>query len=250
MAKLNVTAKAERMLKFLLGLRSQRAFDLMRTRGMTPEDLAEGWALLLALGKVRLSTVAVEPADSSTVLALDAFENLWFPIVQATLARRYPGVGDKLFLNLTQTEGAAVVMSVGTFIERLDAVAAGSDGYGEEGKAARVVLAKRGLTDEIVDAARNLLATLRTPEAAPPPPSPEQVREETDKAESEMWGWYLEWSAIARSTVKSRRLLRELGFLASSGGGASEDEEPDVEHGGAPGPAPAPGEPGAPPAGG
>ena len=45
-----------------------------------------------------------------------------------------------------------------------------------------------------------------------------------------MWDWYLEWSQIARIAIKSRPLLRLLGFL-KTGRGSSEEPalpgEPD-----------------------
>ncbi len=37
--------------------------------------------------------------------------------------------------------------------------------------------------------------------------------EAREAATAEMWSWYLEWSQIARTVIKNRRLLRSLGFL-------------------------------------
>jgi len=46
-----------------------------------------------------------------------------------------------------------------------------------------------------------------------------------DKAERELWAWYLEWSTIARNAIKQRSLLKKLGFLQDNGRGAGDDDE-------------------------
>ncbi len=46
-----------------------------------------------------------------------------------------------------------------------------------------------------------------------------------DKAERELWAWYLEWSAIARNAIKQRSLLKKLGFLQDDGHGPNENDE-------------------------
>jgi hypothetical protein len=66
-----------------------------------------------------------------------------------------------------------------------------------------------------------------------------------------LWGWYLEWSAIARVAVRDRRLLRALGFLNTTRLGADVDEIDPLELDADPGetaaeralPEPAPAEP-------
>lgn len=85
-------------------------------------------------------------------------------------------------------------------------------GLGEEGRAARALLAKRGLTDAVVARARELLEQLRTPEEAPAVDVEALDREVRAKAEHAMWQWYLEWSGIARIAIRDRRALRALGF--------------------------------------
>jgi hypothetical protein len=58
-------------------------------------------------------------------------------------------------------------------------------------------------------------------------------REDLERAENDLWDWYLEWSQIARTTITGRQLLRTLGFLtmtsSSSGKDDVDDEEPVVE---------------------
>jgi hypothetical protein len=140
------------------------------------------------------------------------------------LQRHYPRVADQLFLNLSQTEGAEVVVSVGTFIERMAQMAEGAEPYGPEGPEARALLARRGLTAERVaeaEAQLDQLGTIR--EQLQPQPT----AEEQEQAGRELWAWYLEWSSIARAAIRDRRLLRTLGFLQSRRSSASDVEDGD-----------------------
>jgi hypothetical protein len=104
--------------------------------GFKQEDMAEGWALVNGLGKGKLAVLPTEPRDMETLLKLDAWENQWFPIAAAALQRRFPAAAAKFFLNLQQTEGPEVAISVRTFTDRYEELAAGSEKYGAEAKKA------------------------------------------------------------------------------------------------------------------
>lgn len=163
-----------------------------------------------------------------TLLKLDAWENQWFPIAQAALDRRFPAVSARFFLNLVQTEGPEVAITVRTFVDRYDELVAGDQKYGAEGPKAQQLLNQRGVTPGVVADAQALLAAL-TQLAQPAEPVSEAAEAALlEEAEAAMWAWYLEWSKIARIAIKQRLLLKELGFLANGrrGGG---DEEDDVE---------------------
>ena len=56
--------------------------------------------------------------DPTVIEELDAWENRWFPVAEATLRRRKPEIADKVFLNLAQTSGIEVAVSVSTQHER------------------------------------------------------------------------------------------------------------------------------------
>lgn len=133
-------------------------------------------------------------------------------------------MGAQVFKNLTQQEGLNVIMSVRTFLERYDAMVAGQGTYGAEGAAAKTVLAARGLTDEQIAKARALITELGTlSEAEDEPVDPEAFK----KSEAALWGWYMEWSQVARAAVKQKALLRAMGFGSRSSGGTEEDGEED-----------------------
>lgn len=226
MAKLSIGQKAERVLKLLLGLRNARVAEALRQYGFKETDLAEGWRLLQALTAGRLQARGALKQDPALLARLDEWENRWFPIAGATLRGRYPAVNDWLFLNLSQTEGPAVVISVGTFVARLNAMATDAS-LGAQGKEARDLLAARGLSADTAQVAQTLLTALGTAEPALPSQPVDVVTQEA--AESAMWAWYLEWGEIARVAVTDRRLLRELGFLKTKRPLAQEEEEPEVE---------------------
>jgi hypothetical protein len=78
------------------------------------------------------------------------------------LDQRYPDVAAALFLNLSQTTGEGVVVSVGTLLERLVDMEKGQKGFGENAPAARELLRERGLTAERVKNAQVIVEALAT----------------------------------------------------------------------------------------
>lgn len=229
-AKLTMSQKAERVLTLLLALRNARIAGALKQHGFTNADLEEGWTLLRAVTRTQLDEpVESVPMDSDALRALDAWENQWFVIASATLGRRAPQVHERLFRNLSQTDGVEVIVSVGTFLERLDNLdkPTKDGGLGNEGKDAKKLLAARGLSDKVIGEAKALVHQLSHVEG--PLPDLEKVAAEEasfEKAEENLWAWYLEWSTIARSAIKQRSLLIKLGFLRGNGrsDGAAEEE--------------------------
>ncbi|MEM9491885.1 MAG: hypothetical protein AAGC55_22255 [Myxococcota bacterium] len=207
MAKLRTGDKVDRVVKFLMGLRDRRVATVLAKHGFSQDELDNGWRLLRAVVGEKLDIPLAGTIDKGVLGQLDAWENRWFPIVRASLTHRFPSIGERVFMNLSQTAGNEVIVSVSTLIERVEALASGTG----EDQAARALLAQRGLDDAAIAAARDLLDTLGTVEAAEPGDSDAVVAQEM-QAEEAMWGWYLEWSAIARATISDRRLLRLLGF--------------------------------------
>jgi hypothetical protein len=219
--------KGARVLKFLMGMRNPRIASSMTAFGFTDADLQEGWTLLNAVGRVKLDAHA-PAADSSTIEKLDAWENRWFPIAAATLERRFPTVHAQVFKNLSQTEGPGVAVSVRTFVERFDQMASGAGAYGAEGTQAKAVLESRGLTQTVLNEARGLLETVG--KIATINPATVQDPKVLEKAENDLWAWYLEWSQIARVAVTQRVLLRQMGFLPTTRKAKpTDDDDVDVD---------------------
>jgi hypothetical protein len=220
MARLSVGAKAQRVARFLTGLQNAQVAQRLAQHGFTNEDRVEGYRLMAALTDDALSAKPAAPADPSLLSRLDAFENLWYPIISASLRHRFPAAHEHVFRNLRQVVGPELIIGVGTLIRRIDELPTAV----AEGAEARALLERRGLTEAVVESAR---ATLREIKADPDPlPAPMLGREERAAREEAMWHWYLEWSAIARTVITERRSLRALGFLQNrSSAGRDEGEQ-------------------------
>jgi hypothetical protein len=237
MAKKRIGDKAERVLKLLLGLRHKKIASALASRGFGKDDLEEGLSLLRGVTDVSLAVLPATSPNPAIIEQIDRWENEWFPVANATLLRHHPNIHARVFLNLSQTEGAAVVISVGTFLERIAELGRADAGYGQAGKDARKLLGRRGLTTKVVDDAKALLAQVASIEEHPIElPDLEDERTRLAEAEDAMWAWYLEWAEIARAAIKDRALLRRLGFLTSSSTSsrrqpAAADEDEDVPEG-------------------
>ncbi len=237
MAKLTLGQKAERVLRMLMGLGNARVATAMNTYGMVNADIEEGWTLLRAVTTVRGSRMPEVSASPTVVANVDAWENRWYPVISATLERRHPEVHARLFNNLSQTEGPPVLLGVQLLIDRLAELDKATD---KDSKAARAVLKERGVTKAVLDEAKAYLTEATIP-AEPTVAPAEEVNAAIEEAETALWGWYLEWSQIARVAVKDGRLLALMGFGASGGRRRGGEEDGDgVVPGPAPGPAPGP----------
>jgi hypothetical protein len=228
MPRLTIGQKAQRVLRFLMGLRNPGVVAALSQHGFTEADLRIGVERLTAVTRSRLQPTSASE-DPSLVQALDAFENRWFQIARVTLDHHYPAVSEQLFSNLVQTSGVEVAVSVSTFIERLAEMAAGTGAYAPDGPAARALLVQRGLTDERVAEAKALVDELSKLIAVV---EPQGNAEDKQAAEQALWAWYLEWSGIARATIHDRRMLRALGFRKAQRGEGEEEieaEEPQVQ---------------------
>lgn len=224
--RLSIGQKSFRVLQLLLGVRQRRVAAALKQHGFGEANLAEGWGYLQALTKNRLG-VTIAAADPQMLIELDAWENRWFPIASASLASNYPEAHAFLFKNLSQTEGPEVIVSVGTFVERVSLLGntKAEGGLGPTGKDARKRLEQRGLTTDVIAQAQSLLDRAGSIE-----PTDEDraiaSAEHDEKLERDLWNWYLEWSQIARVVVKDRRLLRQLGFLQIESGGSDDEGDP------------------------
>lgn len=233
MARLSLGQKADRITRFILALRHPVICDVMKQHGFTREDLREGNELVSRVAEARLAQPgSTLPADPEIVIAVDAWENKWFPIIDATLTRHFPAIREAVFLNLAQTSGPEVVHTVRVLTDRIDALpkTKAEGGHGREGKQARDLLIKRGATPQVIAGVQSTLAMIAQPMTSAE--TPVVPLDDDGALEQAMWAWYLEWSAIARAAIKDRRLLRTLGFLQvdrSKGAADPGDDDTDVE---------------------
>ena len=222
---LTIGQKSDRVLRFLRGLSRPRVADVLAAHGFSQADWDEGWQLLqAATGRWLLREQPVKAADPTIVDELDAWENRWFPVAEATLRRRQPEIAEKVFLNLAQTSGVAVTVSVSTFVQRLRQL----EKEGTGGQEALTILRTRGLTDDVLKEAEALMKKFGSVKFSPPTAlDPEVELVERQKAEDALWAWYIEWSTIARNAIHNGNVLRALGFLSAPG--AKPDDEPAGE---------------------
>lgn len=206
--------RTTRVIRFLFGLNDSRILAELAGYGFTEEDRAEGWSLLYAIGQGGPPVVPNESPNVSVLVQIDGWENRWFPIVDAALRRRFPRLHQHFFRKLSQVEGQQVIISVGTFVARFEALSDPSGPYGAEGPKAAELLARRGLSSAIGEAKALLDSLKRVDTNASSNWDVQQRR--LFAAETLLWEWYLEWSRVARVAIKQRALLRQLGFLGES----------------------------------
>ena len=222
MSRLTIGQKANRVLKFMLGMRHRQVTSAMAVHGFTPEELDNGWELLRELVGDRLGYSAADRGTADAITALDAWENRWFPIIRASLDRHFPEVAERVFFNLRQTEGPQVVVGVDTLLRRIRV--AGTEAGGE---AVLDLLARRGLDEAELRRVEGLVAQLA---GFLDPGEPTEAESAAMRdAEDRLWAWYREWSTIARAVVDDRRLLRAMGFLRYRPGSPALVEVDDEE---------------------
>lgn len=215
---LTVGQKSIRVLVFLRGLNRPEVLEALRTHGFSQRELLKGWRLLYRSTEHKL---ARRKPYHHTMRPLSAWEGRWLPIARAALEHNYPEFCERLFLNLGRTTGIQVAISISVFVCRIRAE---QEAPNQEAKAALALLVERGLTEEVLTEAEELLTALETIDDR------EYVSDEGRlTAEKAVWNWYLEWSTIARHSITNRNLLRGLGFLRNGSPASVDEEQDDVE---------------------
>ena len=85
MAKTSAWGKAQRVLRFLLGLSNPRIAAAMVVHGFSEADLDEGWRLLRAGRPVRLDALPPPVPEHRPLEPLLEWEREWVPIARAAL---------------------------------------------------------------------------------------------------------------------------------------------------------------------
>jgi hypothetical protein len=216
MANFSAWAKAQRVLRLLLAVSNPRIGSVLVAHGFSDADLDEGWRLLRDLRAVRLDRTPPPDDGRAALERLDAWENDWVPITRAALRRHFPAIDEALFKRLPRADARSAPLLVDLFLERVEQLGRGSAPQ----KKARALLERRGLTPAVCAEGRALIQAAR---GRIDPSASARVegdgREDAEAREAALWGFYLEWGAIAQRKIKDRNLLRQLGFLASARSG-------------------------------
>ncbi|MFC1853876.1 hypothetical protein ACFL27_27135 [candidate division CSSED10-310 bacterium] len=210
MARLINRDKLIRVLKYLYGLRDPKIQAYLLSYGLDNGELRKGWSLFLkATGcHVDISGSPILIEDSDLLKKLDDWENKWFPIIRATLTANYPVIHDAIFLNLHQSRGKELILTVRTLLERIKAL--GEDDGTPDAQKAFQLIEKRGCTPDIRQQAHDLLRTIEELDLTSTTPT--ENKKEHNKDVNSVWEWYKEWAAIARIAVPSKRLRNKLGI--------------------------------------
>ncbi|MCA9664096.1 MAG: hypothetical protein KC503_00865 [Myxococcales bacterium] len=218
--------KITRALRFLTAVsENPEIASLLRQRGFDEEAMAEGWSLFDAAAGRHLATER-QPSRRSIQPMVDQWENTWFDVADAVLGRLAPTVHQRLFLNLSKTSGLDVILTVRTFLERLDAIEAEG---GDENVAAVALLTSRGLDQEVREAARRLVDEA----SSMPEPSRARDDESRDREIDALWAWYQDWAKCARTVIGSRAQLITLGVVTRRRRKTREAIDETAEAGGA-----------------
>jgi hypothetical protein len=189
-------------------------------RGYTDAHHEKGWELVLkASGYKRPAAPALNRPDSAAAIAeLDKWDEPTFRIARAALGE-FPDQRDFVFANLQAQTGAAAVVGIATFLDRLDNLENAKDRKAtrKTDHAALAKLAERGIgSDERARVRALLKLAMTAPDTASvdakAAASDAAKNEEQRQAQIALWTFHAEWSEIARADIKRRDYLIQLGL--------------------------------------
>jgi len=225
MSRLDLAIKLQRAVKFLIATQDPRIYTLLMRRGYSNERRREGWELLMKAGGHLVDMVAPTAADGTPadlVGDIDIFENEWYDVVDAALLRQYPDVHELIFKNLQKTSDSEVVLTTSTLLDRCDGLEKDT-----RGRDALALLAERGFTAQVRKQGRDLIERVTKATVAPLPTPDAAAEAERQKAEEDLWAYYLDWSKTARTVVRRKDLRIKMGISSPTRSAA--DEETPVE---------------------
>ena len=229
-----------RALKFL-GAISTNAYirAILTKRGYTEVIHNNGWSLLLRASGYRRPTGTVRSAPEATaaIATIDAWDEPNFRVARATFAVEFPDQLAFVFQDLDPQTGAGAVVSVTTFLDRLDELESGKDRKATRkvDQAALVRLAERGIDESERKRLRALLAVALSsppsddgaPSVIPDPKGASELRD----AKVALYNFFAEWSEIARADIKRRDYLIQLGMANRKVGKKNKKEEAEDKGG-------------------
>lgn len=228
----------ERALTFLAGVGTNAGIRrILATRGYTAEEHKRGWKLLHAATGYEDAPVLSPPDDKAASQALaeiDSWDEPNFRIARAALGHTFPAQAEFLFHELAAATGAAALLSVRTFLERLDMLEGKLTGrehtdkqLKKQDQGAVTRLAERGITAAERDRLRKLLAVAEggnRSESDSSKAAAEANAASREQALLELRGFYDEWSEVAKVVITRRDYLIRLGLAQRKMN--KKDEEP------------------------
>lgn len=208
--------------------------------GLNDAEMAEGRRLLMAaLGDLpaqRLQgTDAISAAAARVALnELDQSDEALVTRVRAALTHHHPALATLVLQDLKAGTGIAAVKAVTTLVARIRAL----PDEGEEGRAARALLARRGFTDAELDRLDGLVKTAlgdasldaaQLEAAATEAELAEQAQAEAARQAVlvDLDAWWRDWSQSARAVIRRRDHLIRLGLLKRRRKRPDDDDDDD-----------------------
>ena len=189
------------------------------SRGLTDEELAQGWRYYSELhgfgGKVEARAATKETAAAQAINEVDAWDAPTYSAAHAVLDVRYPEVAGFLFENLEANVGVAAIVGAERFLDRIDLLREGKAPVidPEKQRAAIALLATRKILDERREAElRKLIETARLgarPEEVIEAPEMDPRRRSVAEA---YVNWLHEWREVARVAINRRDYRIALGL--------------------------------------
>ena len=205
-----------RAFKMLYGLaRYPNILGVMAQAGYRKQDQEEGWNLLRSLTGLEDGTPILSDVHQEAVAVLNQWDEPNFTRAKAALENRYPAQFAYIFKNLEPAQGAGAVLSVGTFLDRVQALKDGSDDerkdFREQDKAAAELLYTRMiLSDDIV---KELRGHIKNAQQLPEIFTTKSEEDEIKKIFA-LDAWYQEWSQTAKAVINKRGYLISLGLAS------------------------------------
>ena len=206
--RLSFKEKISRLLIFLRATSNRVIFAALATRGFTQAERNRMFELVVTASGGDLVMNATDRVGlkkiKEAIMLLDFWENTWYPLLKASLKYQYPEIAEKIFFEIKQTDGMELLITVPKLIERIEALENGD----ETDQQAFAKLETRGFNQEIRTQGKELIEQCKEePDELDPGTAPE-IKE----AEKEMWAWYSEWAAIARTVITRKDHLIWMGL--------------------------------------
>jgi len=204
-----------RVISFLRGVGTSSVIrGALGARGYSPEDHTQGWELLHKVagyggGK---DTSTQSESVRKAIVEIDAWDEPTFRIANAALERLHPEQAAFVFANLEPATGAAAVLTVKTFLERLTELESGADRQStrDADHAALDTLARRGITKAERERMQTLLNLAQALESGTLPVDPTAEARYADLIA--LRAWFDDWSETARAAITRRDHLIRLGL--------------------------------------
>jgi hypothetical protein len=209
----------QRALKFSRGVGTNRAIrSIMQQRGFGPAVHNELWRLLQETSGRKSPNAAetFDPTVAEAIVFVDPYDEIIIEIIDASVAPRFPDQAAYLRQGLKAATGMGGVLNVNTLLLRATDLEKSPERKTtrKTDQAALDLLAERGINPELrAKLAERIKVATSGAEVEPvDQASVEAADESYVRALGALYGFYDEWSRIARVAVKRRDYLMQLGL--------------------------------------